>query len=193
SSAVTVCIDFWFRCLKTAHSVKARLASSGAGNAEVPSNQLGYKNLLSGYSFELNGSRLARQNAFRLGFTGFGGTPCDMARRLRILATLWAAFAPAALAAGPSDGSASKLDRELEQRAQAPRGHSRVIVRLTPGADADRAIHGVRGTVGRRLESVSGQVADVPDAALDALSRLPPLTPTTPPPPPQPTPPPTPP
>jgi subtilisin family serine protease len=34
-------------------------------------------------------------------------------------------------------------------------------------------IRGVRGTLGRRLVSVAGQVADVPDAALDALSRLP--------------------
>ena len=66
-----------------------------------------------------------------------------------------------------------KLDRELRQRASAPRGHSRVILRLKPGVSADVAIRGLRGTVGRRLASVGGQVADVPDTALDALARLP--------------------
>ena len=44
----------------------------------------------------------------------------------------------------------------------------------TPGATADVAIRGVRGTAGRRLVSVgAGQVADVPDSALDALARQP--------------------
>ena len=96
-----------------------------------------------------------------------------MARRLLILATLLASFASAAFAAGRPDGPVSKLDRELQQRAQAPRGHSRVILRLAPGTDADLAILGVRGTLGRRLASVGGQVADVPDSALDALSKVP--------------------
>ncbi len=76
-----------------------------------------------------------------------------------------------ALAAGrPPD---DKLDSELRLRAQAPRGHSRVIVRLDPGASAEVAIRGLRGIVGRRLASVGGQVADVPDTALAALSRIP--------------------
>ena len=94
-----------------------------------------------------------------------------MARRLLILAAL--AFAPSVWAAGRPGESASTLDRELQQRAQAPRGHSRVILRVAPGTDAESVIRGAHGTLGRRLASVAGQIADVPDAALDALSRLP--------------------
>ena len=95
-----------------------------------------------------------------------------MIRRLLILATLVAAYAPAAFAAGPQDRSVSKLDRELQQRAEIPRGHSRVILRLSAGTDVERAIRGARGTLGRRLVSVGGQVADVPDSALASLAAL---------------------
>ena len=104
-----------------------------------------------------------------------------MLRRLLSLCAIVTALAPAAWAAPrPTPRAArtvltdgGKLDRELRQRASAPRGHSRVIVRLNPGVSADVAIRGLRGTVGRRLASVGGQVADVPDTALDALARLP--------------------
>jgi len=96
-----------------------------------------------------------------------------MARRLFILATLLAACASAVPAEERQDPVGAKLDRALQQRALAPQGHSRVIVRVAPGADAERAIRGVRGTLGRRLASVDGQVADVLDTALDTLSRLP--------------------
>src|SRR5262249_40121155 len=102
-----------------------------------------------------------------------GAAPCEMTRRLLVLAMLLAASASAVFAAGGQDGGPSKLDCELQQRATAPQGHSRVILRLAPGTDAERAIRGVRGMLGRRLFSVDGQVADVPDTALDALSRLP--------------------
>src|SRR5258706_14643880 len=102
-----------------------------------------------------------------------------MVRRLLTLAALLTALAPVAWAepraerpAAAASGSA-RLDRELRQRASAPRGHSRVIVRLTPGVSADVAIRSLRGTVGRRLASVGGQVADVPDTALQELARLP--------------------
>ena len=73
----------------------------------------------------------------------------------------------------PGTASAAKLDRELRDRARAPRGSSRVILHLKPGASADGAIRRLRGTVGRRLASVGGQVAYVPDASLDALSKIP--------------------
>jgi len=96
-----------------------------------------------------------------------------MARRLLILAALLSAFTSVAFAAGGQDSFLPKLDRALQQRARAPQGHSRVILRLTPGANPESAIQRVRGTLGRRLVSIEGQVADVPDAALDALTRLP--------------------
>src|SRR5258708_2455393 len=94
-----------------------------------------------------------------------------MVRRILTLAAILTALAPAAWAA-PS-GTDAKLDRELRQRAGAPRGHSRVILRLKPGVSADLAIRELRGTLGRRLASGGGQVADVPDTALDAIARLP--------------------
>jgi len=85
--------------------------------------------------------------------------------------------APAAAAPeGRPDVDSPKLDRELRERARASRGSSRVILRLGPGvppASADAAIRGLRGTIGRRLLSVGGQVAYVPDSALPALARLP--------------------
>jgi serine protease AprX len=95
-----------------------------------------------------------------------------MSRRLLLLGAILTALAPAAWAAPPT-GSDAKLDRELRHRASAPRGHSRVILQLTAGVSADVAIRSLQGTVGRRLSSGEGQVADVPDSALDALARLP--------------------
>jgi subtilisin family serine protease len=87
---------------------------------------------------------------------------------------MFGACATAALAAPRARAeSVAKLDRELQQRAVAPRGHSRVIVRLNPGTSAELALRGLHGTIGRRLYSVGGQVADVPDTSLDALARVP--------------------
>ena len=97
--------------------------------------------------------------------------PCEMLRRCLGIGFLLAALvAPATAASHAADG---KLDPELRLRALAPRGHSRVIVRLNPGVNGDALIRGVRGTAGRPLPSVGGQVADVPDAALEALARQP--------------------
>ena len=99
-----------------------------------------------------------------------------MVRRLLTLGAILVSLASAAWAAPHPHAENAKLDRELRQRASTPRGHSRVILRLTPGASADVAgvaIRGLRGTVGRRLAFGRGQVADVPDTALDALARLP--------------------
>src|SRR5258708_12961551 len=94
-----------------------------------------------------------------------------MVRADVIVAEIVTALAPAAWAA--ASGTDAKLDRELRHRASAPRGHSRVILRLKPGVSADLAIRGLRGTLGRRLASGGGKVAAVPDTALDALARLP--------------------
>src|SRR6266542_2311740 len=97
-----------------------------------------------------------------------------MSRKFVVIAALLTVFF-AAPAERPSAGE-SKLDRELQARARVPRGSSRVILRLTPGvspASAEGAIRSFRGTIGRRLASVGGQVAYVPDGSLDALGRVP--------------------
>ena len=102
-----------------------------------------------------------------------------MVRRHLVLGALIATLAPAAALAAPdgrADADTPRLDRELRERARIPNGSSRVILRLQPGTSpisTARAIRGLRGTVGRRLLSVAGQVAYVPDSSLAALSRLP--------------------
>jgi len=96
-----------------------------------------------------------------------------MFRTLCSIVLLAACAAQTAAADRMPDG---KLDRELRLRALAPRGHSRVIVRLDPGVSSDagdKIIAGVRGQAGRRLTSVGGQVADVPDSVLAELARTP--------------------
>ena len=78
----------------------------------------------------------------------------------------------AARASGATRSSIASCGSAPARRA----GSSRVIVRLHPGVSADAAdaaIRGLRGTLGRRLPSVGGQVAYVPDTALAALARLP--------------------
>ena len=95
-----------------------------------------------------------------------------MVRRLLTLGAILTALAPAAFAASRPHAGEPKLDRELRQRASAPRGRSRVILRLSPGMSADVAIRGLRGTVGRRLAAGGGQVAEVPKTALAEIARL---------------------
>jgi subtilisin family serine protease len=101
-----------------------------------------------------------------------------MIRRLLSLCALIAVLleGPVGAASAPADGDASRLDRQLRDRAGAVLGRSRVIVRMNPGVSpgaADLAIRRLRGTTGRRLQSVAGQVADVPNASLAALAGLP--------------------
>jgi serine protease AprX len=102
-----------------------------------------------------------------------------MVRRLLVLGALIAALAPVPALAAPGgrpETDTPRLDPELRARALTARGSSRVILRLDPGispVSTERAIRGVRGTIGRRLFSVGGQVALVPNASLAALSRLP--------------------
>ena len=81
-----------------------------------------------------------------------------------------------ALAGQSSTAGESRLDHELRDRARASRGSSRVILRFKPGTPAggaDVAIRRMRGIAGRRLASVGGQVAYVPDSALETLGSLP--------------------
>jgi serine protease AprX len=94
-----------------------------------------------------------------------------MVRRVLVLGVLLAAFGPGVAFGAPGDDK--KLDRELQARAVAARGSSRVILRLQPGVSAETVIRGLRGTVGRRLSSVGGQVAYIPDTSLLALARVP--------------------
>jgi serine protease AprX len=96
-----------------------------------------------------------------------------MVRRVLILGAILTVLAPSAWAAPRPGADNAKLDRELRQRASAPLGHSRVILRLNPGASADALVRRLRGTLGRRLASGGGQVVSVPDTALAALARLP--------------------
>ena len=61
----------------------------------------------------------------------------------------------------------------LRQRAQAPRGTSRVIDQTTDGIDLDAVIKSLRGRPGRRLPLLKAQVAEVPDKALETLAGVP--------------------
>jgi serine protease AprX len=96
-----------------------------------------------------------------------------MGRRLLFVAALAVAVASSAAADDLTHAADAKLDRTLRHRAHAPAGHSRVILTVDPGVDVDAAIRSARGTLGRRFSVVRGQVADVPDQALDALAALP--------------------
>jgi serine protease AprX len=94
-----------------------------------------------------------------------------MARRTVLLIVLLAATAVPAIAAG--HGGDRKLDAALRLRAHEGRGTSRVIVETTDGAEADSLIRAVAGVPGRLLPLLHGQVAEVPDAALDQLADYP--------------------
>jgi serine protease AprX len=67
----------------------------------------------------------------------------------------------------------SKLDRALLARVQSPsRGsRSRVIVRTTDGRPASQLIQAVNGIPGRYFPWLGGQVALVPDTAIERLAR----------------------
>jgi serine protease AprX len=88
---------------------------------------------------------------------------------LVVLAYLAAAATPAIAAARAED----KLDAALRDRAQFPRGTSRVIIQTTDGAGADAIVKDARGRAGPRLPLLHGQVADVPDNELLALAGHP--------------------
>lgn len=90
--------------------------------------------------------------------------------RRSLLFVVFSVFAVRAFAQAPAD---LKLDRELRDRAAAPCGYSRVIVQVNPGFTLDSVVASVSGTLGRRLTLVGGQVADVPDGALEELAALP--------------------
>jgi serine protease AprX len=94
-----------------------------------------------------------------------------MVRRASLIVAVLVALAADAMAAG--SGADRKLDAALRQRALAPRGTSRVIVRTLDGAPADAALRTVDARPGRHLRGLGAQVAEVPDAALETLASHP--------------------
>ena len=102
-----------------------------------------------------------------------------MFQRLFALGAVLAALALGASAvplSARTDPGELRLDSVLQDRAAALRGSSRVIVRVQPGvspAAADAAIRNVKGLSGRRLLSVAGHVAYVPNASLATLAAWP--------------------
>jgi serine protease AprX len=122
-----------------------------------------------------SGNRLSQ---FRFGADRGTASNIRMVRRLLVLSALMLALVPvrAEKASAGLDAPASRLDRELVDRTRDTAGSSRVIVRVDPGVSTDAAsaaIRTVHGTSGRRLASVGGQVAYVPNASLAELAALP--------------------
>ena len=76
---------------------------------------------------------------------------------------------PASAADRPGD---DKLDPHLRQRASAPAGTSRVIVRTVDGRPATSLIRAAHGLAGLYLPSLGGQIASVPDSALRTLAAF---------------------
>lgn len=91
-----------------------------------------------------------------------------MARRTLLLVVLFVASAVPATAAG--HGGDHKLDGSLRLRAQSGSGTSRLILQTTAGSNIEALIVSLGGTPGRRLPGMRGQVALIPDRALDALA-----------------------
>jgi serine protease AprX len=97
----------------------------------------------------------------------------QMLRSLILTVVCAAAGVPQAVAAGATHAGDARLDAALRRRAHAPEGHSRIILTVDPGVQAVRLVQSVDGVVGRRLASLGGIVADVPDTSLDSLAALP--------------------
>jgi serine protease AprX len=94
-----------------------------------------------------------------------------MVRRILILIAILTAIAAPALASG--EGVDSRLDQALQARARGSRGTSRVIIQTADGSSADTLIRSLRGIPGRRLPLLRGQVAQIPDSALNELAARP--------------------
>ena len=76
----------------------------------------------------------------------------------------------AALPARAADRADATLDAPLKARTHAG-GTSRVIIETTDVKGTDILIRSLKGKPGRRLGLVTGQVAEVPNAALESLAR----------------------
>jgi serine protease AprX len=91
-----------------------------------------------------------------------------MLKRVTLVIALLAATTIPALAS--SHAAAVKLDPQLRARVGIGHGTSRVIIETTDGSATDSLIRSLKGKPGRRLGLLRGQVADIPNAALEALA-----------------------
>jgi hypothetical protein len=91
-----------------------------------------------------------------------------MLKRVTVVIALLAATSVPAVAA--SHAGAVKLDAPLRARATSGNGTSRVIIETTDGSPLDGLIRSLKGKPGRRLGLLRGQVADIPNGALEALA-----------------------
>lgn len=94
-----------------------------------------------------------------------------MLKRIVLPIALLALAATPVLAAGRA--AADRLDTPLRARALAGHGTSRVIIETTDGRPSDALIRSLGGKAGRRLGLVRGQVAVIPNNALEALAARP--------------------
>lgn len=92
--------------------------------------------------------------------------PLDMVKRPLLLIAI---LAVSVLPAFAGQGGNEKLDASLRARTRHG-GISRVIIETADVNAADRLIRSVKGRPGRRLGLVRGQVAEIPNSALEALA-----------------------
>src|SRR4051794_22529422 len=92
--------------------------------------------------------------------------PVNMLKRSLLVLTILASALPARAGQHPD----VKLDGPLRARTHVE-GTSRVIIESTDVKQTDILIRSLKGKPGRRLGLVRGQVAEVPNAALEALAR----------------------
>src|SRR5262245_32037938 len=93
-----------------------------------------------------------------------------------MLVCLLGAATPAFAAGRGNDlrpGDHPKLDRQLNDRSWSGGGTSRVIVVLKPGVDASNELKKNGGKLGRRLESLNGQVVELPNRLICKLADNP--------------------
>ncbi len=91
-----------------------------------------------------------------------------MLKSVTVVIALLAATSIPAVAA--SHAGVVKLDTPLRARAISGQGTSRVIIETTDGSATDSLIRSLKGKPGRRLGLLRGQVADIPNAALETLA-----------------------
>jgi serine protease AprX len=78
------------------------------------------------------------------------------------------------VAAGQRHDGGGKLDKTLSERSGGSKlGKSRVIITLVPGWDATSEVKKLGGKLGRKLSSINGQVAEVPNGLLRKLAEHP--------------------